>query len=298
MSTENVICIRNCPLTDSIYNITKALEESSIARVRKIFAAKMREECNDEPIKKVVYIWVEWINTNASVMFTARLNHHREEALFKLDGWGQPIVTEIDEYGNPTRHDHWVVRPSSREAMQNDERLVFGNRENKEKWETYLAPAESAEDTDDEEEEEDETEKLQEEEELEEEAPILTLQPVLLEIPELKHNSPNSQLTPEPPRKTLSLLMPEPDEEDVEIEKVNQEANDAFMRENFNIVGEVDMGKADCALSKEELKKLSRGENVNIDNEYYDKISNDYSTVKKITFLNGYSICIKNKNFI
>jgi hypothetical protein len=158
-----------------------------------------------------------------------------------------------------------------------------------------LSPAESVEDTDDEEEEE--TEKLQEEEE--EEAPILTLQPILLEIPELKHNSPNSQLTPEPPRKTLSLLMPEPDEEDVEIEKVNQEANDAFMRENFNIVSEVDISEyAECALSKEELKKLSRGENVNIDNEYYDKISNDYSNVKKITFPNGYSICIKNKNFI
>jgi len=294
MSNSNVIYIRNCSIKDSIYDIQKALEESSIARVRKIFAAKMPEECNDEPTKQIFYICVEWINTNASCMFTARLNHHGEEALFKLDRWDQPIVTERDEYGNPTRHEHWVVRLSSRQMIKDDERFL-GDRTNEKKWQTYLAPGESAEDTDDEEEEE--TEKLQEEEE--EEAPILTLQPILLEIPELKHNSPNSQLTPEPPRKTLSLLMPEPNEEDVEIEKVNQEANDAFMRENFNIVSEVDMSEyAECALSKEELKKLSRGENVNIDNEYYDKISNDYSNVKKITFPNGYSICIKNKNFI
>jgi hypothetical protein len=295
MSNSNVIYIRNCSIKDSIYDIQKALEESSIARVRKIFAAKMPEECNDEPTKQIFYIWVEWINTNASCMFTARLNHHGEEALFKLDGWGQPIVTERDEYGNPTRHAHWVVRLSSRQMVKDAERFL-GDRTNEKKWQRYLSPAESVEDTDDEEEEE--TGKLHEE--VEEEAHVLTLQPVvLLEIPELKHNSPNSQLTPEPPRKTLSLLMPEPNEEDVEIEKVNQEANDAFMRENFNIVGEVNMSEyAEYALSKEELKKLSRGENVNIDNEYYDKISNDYSTVKKITFPNGYSISIKNKNFI
>jgi hypothetical protein len=291
MSNSNVIYIRNCSIKDSIYDIKKALEESAICRVRKIFAAKMSEECNDEPTKQIFYVWVEWINTNASCMFTARLNHHGEEALFKLDGWGQPIVTEIDKYGNTTRHAHWVVRLSSRQMVKDDERFL-GDRTNEKKWQIYLSPGESVEDTDDEEEEQ------QEEEEQEEEHKdqVLSLESVL-EIPELEHNSPISQLTPEPPRKTLSLLMP-PDEEDVDVEKLNQEANDAFMSENFNIV-ETDISKYDdCALSKEELKKLSRGENINYGNDYYDKMSKECSTVKKITFPNGYSICIKNKNFV
>jgi hypothetical protein len=293
MSNSNVIYIRNCSIKDSIYDIKKALEESAICRVRKIFAAKMSEECNDEPTKQIFYVWVEWINTNASCMFTARLNHHGEEALFKLDGWGQPIVTEIDKYGNATRHAHWVVRLSSRQMVKDDERFL-GDRTNEKKWQIYLSPGESAEDTDDEEEE---TEKLQED--VEEEIPVLTLhQPAVLEIPELKHNSPNSQSTPEPPRKTLSLFMPEPDEEEeAEIEKISQEENDAFMRENFNIVEFEGLSQCDgSALSKEELKKLYRGENININNEFY-KLS-DYSPVTKITFPNGYSICIKNKNFI
>ena len=274
MPKEDVIIIRSCPLTDSIFDIKKSLEESSICRVRKIFAAKLREECNDEPIKKVFYIWVEWDNTNASCMFTARLNHHREEALFKLDKWGQPIVTERDEYGNPTRHDHWIVRPSSRLAMQNDERCVFGNRENREKWEIYLAPGESLEDSDDEE----EVEKIEEEQE-----EVLTLEPVL-EIPQLKHNSPVVQVTPEPPRKTLSLFMPEPEVEfeKEDIEKAIQAENDAFMRENFNIIGnEKDWSEYEkYTLSKEELKKLSRGEND------YNYIFID-NKLNKITFPDG-----------
>jgi len=205
-------------------------------------------------------------------MFTARLNHHREEPLFKLDMWDQPIVTKRDEYGNPTCHDHWVVRPSSREVMQNDEHSVFGSRENQEKWEIYLAPGESVEDTDDEE----EVEKIEEEQ-------ALTLEPVL-EIPQLKHNSPTSQLTPEPPRKTLSLFMPEP-EEDEDIEEVREAENDAFMRENCNIVGELNMGESNSELSKEELKDLSRGK---MNNTYYDKFDNEcFKYETKITFPNG-----------
>jgi hypothetical protein len=167
--------------------------------------------------------------------------------------------------------------------MVKDDERYLSDRKNEKKWERYLAPGESAEDTDDEKEEQQE-EKYQE--------PVLSLEPAL-EIPELEHNSPISEVTPEPPRKALSLFIPEPDEEsDVE------EANDTFMSKNFNIVEFEGLREYnDCALSKEELKKLSKGENININNEYYDKISKD-STVKKITFPNGYSICIKNKKFV
>jgi hypothetical protein len=176
--------------------------------------------------------------------------------------------------------------------MVKDDERFLGHRTNEKKWQTYLSPGESAEDTDDEGEEE--NEKLQEE--VEEEVAVLTLQPLVLEIPELKHNSPISQLTPEPPRKTLSLLMPS-HEEDADLEKISQQENDAFMRENFNIVEFEGLSEYNGSpLSKEELKKLYRGENININNEYY-KLS-DCSAVKKITFPNGYSICIKNKNFI
>ena len=297
--SKNDIIVINCSLTDSIYNIRKALEASSICRVRKIFATNLREECNDEPIKKIVYVWVEWDKTNAAWMFTARLMNHREEALFKLDRWDQPIVTERDEYGNPIRHDHWVVRPCSRVIVQDNERCYPNKRENKEKWETYLAQGESAEDTD----EEEESETVLEEDEVvegEKEEQVLSLEPVL-EIPILNHNSPIPQLTPEPPRKTLTLFMPQPEAEldDPEAEQAKQLENDTFMRENFNIVGEINLGECDSsALSKEELKKLSRGENVNLlDKKYCNNLYNECdNSEKKITFPNGFEFNIKNKN--
>jgi hypothetical protein len=88
-------------------------------------------------------------------MFTARLYHHCEEPLFKLDRWEQPIVTKRDEYGNPTQHAHWIVRPSSRENFKRHEQH-FGSRDNEEIWTRHLAPGETADDTDEEEEQQEE----------------------------------------------------------------------------------------------------------------------------------------------
>ena len=276
MSSYGVICIRSCPIKDSIYDIKVALEVGAICRVRKIFAAKWPEECNDEPTKKVVYIWVEWSNTNASCMFTARLNHHGEEALFKLDGWEQPIVTERDKYGNPTCHAHWVVRPSSGERCAEDE-LYFGSRENDKKWEKYLASGESVYDK------EEVEEKV--EEKFENKNEVFTLQPVLT-MPVLQHNSPVVTVTPKHKQQVLSLFMPVEEEE---TDASSQVEEDAFIRENFNLKSESVLGEKieqKQFYTKNELKNLARGEYEVCHDFLYEKVD-------KITFPNGNTIELK-----
>ena len=244
MSSSCVICIRDCPIQDSIFNIKHSLEHHSICQVRKIFATKYWDSGNNEPSKKLVYIWVEWRNTNASGIFTTRLNHHGEASLFKLDRWDKPICTNIDDSGNEIAHENWTVTITSRENFIEDE-IKFGTRDDEEIWQIYLAPGESFEDPD---------------EEQEDEQQILTLRPVL-EIPKLKRNSkilPTVEACNNPT--VLSLFMTEEVEEEMEI--LNKEENDAFIRENLNIV-ETQMDWSEYkkyALSKEELKKLSKGE--------------------------------------
>jgi hypothetical protein len=284
---DDILRISSDNLSDSIYDIKNAFEESSICRVRKIFAAC----CNDdpaehalasEPNKKVFYIWVEWTNTNASCMFTARLTHQGAHALFKLDRrWGQPIVTERDEYGNPPEHAHWVVRRSSRFLVQEDEMYYLGLRTNEEIWQTYLAEGETEEDTDNEEEEDENDDKKDDEEpedeeeediqaqELEQHESTLSLEEVI-PIGELKRSSPihlgdNSQ---------LSLLMPV------------EEDNDAEIRELFNVI-ESDGEKNESALSKFQLEQLARGHLQNTED-----VGPDLFTSNTITFPNGQTIDI------
>ena len=268
MQVDNdILLIRSDNLSDSIYDIKNALEESSICRVRKIFSACCNDDpeehaLNSKPNKKVFYIWVEWTNTNASCMFTARLTHQGAHALFKLDRrWGQPIVTERDEYGNPSEHAHWVVRRSSRFMVQEEEHYYLGDRDNEEIWQTYLAEGESEEDTDD------------EQEEPEAEEPLLQLESPL-QIPELKHNSPVAVKTPAP--KTLSLFMPSNEEELKQEPEPPATENDAFIRENFVLA---DPGalfkKSPDSLSAEELNDLSKGIiNNNIEDFIFKKIIN------------------------
>ena len=271
---DDILRISSDNLSDSIYDIKNAFEESSICRVRKIFAACCNDDpaehaLNSEPNKKVFYIWVEWTNTNASHMFTARLTHQGAHALFKLDRrWGQPIVTERDEYGNPSEHAHWVVRRSSRFLVQEDEMYYLGLRSNEEVWQTYLADGETEEDTDDEEEDENDDKKDDEEEpEPEEpEEPLLQLE-TPLQIPELKHNSPLAVKTPAP--KTLSLFMPT-NEEDPNPEEPTPEESDAFIRENF-VLADPDalFKKSPDSLTPYELNDLSKGI---IDNNIEDSV--------------------------
>ena len=275
MQVDNdILLIRSDNLTDSIYDIKNAFEESSICRVRKIFAACCNDDpeehaLNSKPNKKVFYIWVEWTNTNASVMFTARLTHQGAHALFKLDRrWGQPIVTERDEYGNPTEHAHWVVRYSSRFLVQEDEMYYLGLRSNEEIWQTYLAEGETTEDTDNEEEEQDPEDP---------EEPLLQLE-TPLQIPELKHNSPVVVKTPAP--KPLSLFMPTNEEEPTAAE------NDAFIRENFVLAyADALSNNSTESLSPYELNQLSKGIiDNNIESFVFKKI---------ITFPDGTIIDIK-----
>ena len=274
---DDILRISSNNLSDSIYDIKTALEESAICRVRKIFAACCNDDpeehaLNSKPNKKVFYIWVEWTNTNASHMFTARLTHQGAHALFKLDRrWGQPIVTERDEYGNPSEHAHWVVRRSSRFLVQEDEMYYLGLRSNEEVWQTYLADGETEEDTDDEEEAQEPEEQEQEPEPEEPEEPLLQLESPP-QIPELKHNSPVAVKTPAP--KTLSLFMPSNPEEP------NPEENDAFIRENFALADPDALFKKSAnTLSAQELNDLSKGI---LDNNIEDFVFNT-----TITFPDG-----------
>jgi hypothetical protein len=161
--SNGVIIISSCRITDTLYNIKKSLEEPTICSVRKMFAVIYCDDGEKEATKKRVYIWVKWTNTNASWMFTSRLNHHLEEPLFEFDRWDQPIVTKRDEYGNPTQHAHWIVKPSSRENFKKDEE-VFGSRHNEEIWSRYLAQGEVIDDTDDEQNQDDEQDQDEEQE--------------------------------------------------------------------------------------------------------------------------------------
>lgn len=291
MQVDNdILRISSDNLSDSIYDIKNALEEPTICRVRKIFATCCNDNPDEHPTrskpnKKIFYIWVEWTNTNMSHMFTARLTHQGEHALFKQDRWGQPIVTERDEYGNATEHAHWIVRRSSRFMVLEDENYYLGDRENEEIWETYLAEGESVEDTDDEEEPQEEPQEEPEDEEPEEpeqEESVLHLEHPT-PIPVLNHNSPIPVPTPEPP-KPLSLFIPSKPKE------TTAEENDAFFRENFNMIETCnDTGCENTnKLTNFQLEQLCRGEYL-----YKEILDTNFNTDLTITFPDGTIIDIQ-----
>jgi hypothetical protein len=229
---SNVILINNCPVTDSLYSIKNSLEESTICRVRKMFSMQYRDD-NGTEYKRVI-ICVEWTNTNASCMFTARLSHHLEEAVFKLDRWDQPIVTKIDEYGNATEHAHWVANPFSKKQFRQTE-LIFGSRHNEEIWQTYLAEGESADDTDEEQE-----------------------QKQFPPMPQLKRcNAVTPEERIEDNTGGLSLNIPKPYEEE-EDDYEPPEKNEAALRELFNF-HESANNITPAYLTNKELAQLSKG---------------------------------------
>ena len=250
--SENVITICDCPIKDSIFNIKKSLEESTICRVRKIFAVPYCEQGKNEPTKKRVYVWVEWGDTNAAWIFTARLNHHREEALFKLDNWDQPIVTARDEYGNPTQHAHWVVLPASKEKVWEDE-LYFRSRDS-DNWEKYLAQGESVYDTDEESAEPakgteasgqtDQVEKTEETQKL-----VLPIPKLIRQKAEIVENKSSNALG------CLSLLLPDPQEEDDEPPELDQNG----WNEIFGFEIPMVAASHSSQLSRKELHQLSCG---------------------------------------
>jgi len=254
---DDILHIRSNNLSDSIYDIKNALEESSICRVRKIFATCCNDEPDEHPTrskpnKKIFYIWVEWTNTNASHMFTARLTHQGEHALFKQDKWGQPIVTERDEYGNPTEHAHWVVRRSSRFLVQEDEAYYLGDRNNEETWQTYLAEGESVEDTDNEKEEDENDDEQEQAQEDDDHFPPM---------PQLKRsNAVTAEQIMEDKILRLSIPWANANAEEEE-EYEPPEANEAALKElfHFHESALVFPEPSADALSRHELEQLNRG---------------------------------------
>jgi len=261
MQVDNdILRISSDNLSDSIYDIKNAFEESSICRVRKIFAACCNDDpaehaLNSEPNKKVFYIWVEWTNTNVSHMFTARLTHQGAHALFKLDRrWGQPIVTERDEYGNPSEHAHWVVRRSSRFLVQEDEMYYLGLRSNEEVWQTYLAEGESVEDTDDEEEDENDDKKDDEQEQVQEEEDHFPPMPQLKRANAVTAEEIHAD-------QILSLSIPWAPYEEEQEEYEPPEANESALKEifTFHESALVFPEPSAEALTRKQLEGLTRG---------------------------------------
>ena len=84
---QNVIFISDCPITDSIFDIKKSLEEPTICRVQKMFSVPNEYDA----ASKQVFILVEWGNTKASEKFSLQLRENYEKKLFKLDSWDLPI---------------------------------------------------------------------------------------------------------------------------------------------------------------------------------------------------------------
>jgi hypothetical protein len=262
MQVQNdILRISSNNLSDSIYDIKNALEDPTICRVRKIFATC----CNDDPDehstrskpnKKIFYIWVEWTNTNMSHMFTARLTHQGEHALFKQDKWGHPIVTERDEYGNATEHAHWIVRRSSRSIVQDDEELYIGvhREEDEEVWQTYLAEGETVEDTDDEEEEEEDDQKDDEQEQVQEEEDHFPPMPQLKRANAVTAEEIHAD-------QILSLSIPWAPYEEEQEEYEPPEANESALKEifTFHESALVFPEPSAEALTRKQLEGLTRG---------------------------------------
>jgi len=254
-SLSNVISICDCPLSDSIFDIKNALEEPTICRVRKIFAVRYCEPGKEEPTKKHVFIWVQWINTNASCMFTARLMHQGEKDLFKLDRWDSPICTAVDKYGNAIAHAHWVVRLSSREKFLEAE-LLYGIRSDEQMWSKFISLGESEEVSDDEQEqlkEVDEAEPSQQTDvqEKTEEVPKLALP-----IPKLRRERADTNI---PEHSKLSLLLPDFEDNDEPPELDLAEWNEIFGFEIPTHEENIVFASHSSQLTRKELHQLSRG---------------------------------------
>jgi len=250
----NVISICDCNVSDSIFDIKNALEEPTICRVRKIYAVRYCEPGKEEPTKKLVFIWVEWTNTNASWMFSSRLNHQGEKALYKLDRWDQPICTARDKYGNAIAHAHWVVRPSSREKFIEAE-LLYGIRSNEQLWSKFISLGESEEVSDDEQEqlEVEEAEPSQENDvqEKTEEVPKLALP-----IPKLRRERADTNI---PEHTKLSLLLPDPEDNDEPPELDLAGWNEIFGFEIPTLEEKIVFASHSSQLTRKELHQLSRG---------------------------------------
>jgi hypothetical protein len=129
-----ILTINDFPIKDSIYDIKRSLEESGICTVQRIYALT-EPEGESSAKTKLVFIWVEWENTNAAWMFESAMNHNNGNKLIKLDyRYFQPICIKTDEYGNAIKYEGWIVKPSNLAAFKMAQ-LIYSEEE----WSTYVA---------------------------------------------------------------------------------------------------------------------------------------------------------------
>jgi hypothetical protein len=89
--------------------IKYSLEYHGICEVSRIYSGIFKDGTE---MKKAVFLRIKLLGTQAASNFEARLMHNWEEKVYKLDRWEQPIVTKVDEYGNPIQYQKWIVKPA------------------------------------------------------------------------------------------------------------------------------------------------------------------------------------------
>ena len=105
----SMLLITYCSIFESPYQIKNSLEYNGICEVTRMYSGIFKD--GDER-KKVVFLRIKWLGTQASVSFKASLIHNWGAKVYKLDRWEQPIVTKVDEYGNAIQYEKWIVEPT------------------------------------------------------------------------------------------------------------------------------------------------------------------------------------------
>ena len=118
-----MLIMTNCLITEFGYEIKKSLECHGICEVTRIYSGIFKD--GDER-KKVMFLRIKWLGNQESVSFKARLIHNWEEKVYKLDRWEQPIVTKVDEYGNPIQYQKWIVRPAKYQEITEWKNIIEG----------------------------------------------------------------------------------------------------------------------------------------------------------------------------
>jgi hypothetical protein len=105
----SMLLITYCSITEFGYEVKKSLEYNGICDVIRIYTGTFKD---GEEMKKVMFLRIKWLGTQAAASFEASLIHNWGAKVYKLDRWYQPIVTKVDEYGNAIQYEKWIVEPA------------------------------------------------------------------------------------------------------------------------------------------------------------------------------------------
>ena len=112
-----------CSISELTYEIKKSLEYNGICEVMRMYSGIFKD---GDVRKKVVFLKIKWLGNQASVSFEASLIHNWGAKVYKLDKWYQPIVSAVDEYGNPIQYQKWIVEPAKYHHITESQHSIEG----------------------------------------------------------------------------------------------------------------------------------------------------------------------------